>query len=76
MSGGHYEYRYAHILSLAEDISSTPEREKLKRLLVLVAKACRDIEWVDSGDMMDGDENEAIKAVFDFAKSIDKHFAS
>lgn len=31
---------------------------------------------VDSGDMMDGDENEAIKAVFDFAKSIDKHFAS
>ena len=61
MSGGSYEYAYERIESLADAIEpSTPLRKVFKEHLRLVAKACHDIEWVDSGDWSDNAEEEAI----------------
>ena len=60
MSGGSYDYVYLKI----EDIiinSSTPERIAFQKHLKLVAKAMKDIEWVDSCDKSPGDESEAIR---------------
>ena len=60
MSGGSYDYVYSKI----EDIiinSSTPERIAFQKHLKLVAKAMKDIEWVDSCDKSPGDESEAIR---------------
>ena len=70
MSGGHFNYAYRHIATLAIDIEylHMPEREKFKKLLELVAKACHDIEWVDSGDYGYGDEIPAIEECFKFCK--------
>lgn len=66
MSGGAYDYGYSQIDNLADEIESNPEyasehnaspelRTKFKEHLKLVAKACRAIEWNDSGD---GDDKE------------------
>ena len=64
MSGGSYDYAYARIRELADDIRPTTAlRKAFKRHLHEVAKACEDIEWVDSGDCKGGDENEAIRRV-------------
>lgn len=64
MSGGHYNYAYSRIEELAVDIrGSTPLRRAFKKHLLMVAKACHDIEWVDSSDYGPGDEDEAIKKV-------------
>jgi hypothetical protein len=63
MSGGAYQYAFYRIEELAADIAATsPLRKVFKAHLVKVAKACRDIEWVDSGDCGPGDEDEAIRA--------------
>jgi hypothetical protein len=61
MSGGSLNYLYAKLLN-AEFPVHTPERRAFRKHLALVAKALHDIEWVDSGDYTDGDENEAIRA--------------
>jgi hypothetical protein len=63
MSGGHYAYAYGHIERLADDILSEirdfPERHSRGCItlriafamhLLVVARAARSIEWVDSGD--------------------------
>lgn len=63
MSGGEYDYIYQHIDELASRIrlqgecqAASPElRQAFKDHLYLVQKACRAIEWNDSGD---GDEAE------------------
>ena len=58
MSGGSYNYAYARIDELAEDVarnSPTPERKAFVKLLTKVALAAKAIEWNDSGD---GDERE------------------
>jgi hypothetical protein len=63
MSGGSYQYAFEKIEYLADDIRGTTLlRRAFKTHLQKVAKACHDIEWVDSCDYAPGDENEAIKA--------------
>ena len=63
MSGGSYDYADIKIEEFANDIRpTTPLRKAFKAHLRKVAKACHDIEWVDSGDCGPGDENEAIRA--------------
>lgn len=63
MSGGNYDYLFTHIERLADEIkATTPLRVAFKKHLRLVAKACHDIEWVDSDDYSPGDEDEAIRA--------------
>lgn len=71
MSGGKYNYAYLQVDNLAEDITTdSPDatanvlRERLKTHLALVAKALHDIEWVDSGDKVPGEEINAILDVF------------
>lgn len=63
MSGGSYDYVYRHIAAMAEVLkdASTPDRRAFASLLVDVAEALHDIEWVDSGDYSPGDENAAIE---------------
>jgi hypothetical protein len=59
MSGGAYNYGYAKIEQLADEMNprmQTPERRAFLRLLERVAKAAKAIEWNDSGD---GDPDEA-----------------
>ena len=63
MSGGSYDYAYGKIEDLAGEIMpTTPLRKAFKTHLRKVAKACHDIEWVDSCDCGPGDEDEAIRA--------------
>ena len=63
MSGGSYDYAYSRIEDLASEIKPTsPLRKAFRTHLHKVAKACHDIEWVDSGDCGPGDEDEAIRA--------------
>lgn len=65
MSGGSYNYAYygaddmAGLLKTQDD----PRRQAFGRILEDVARAMHDIEWVDSADMCDGDENAAIDCV-------------
>ena len=63
MSGGSYDYAYGKIDDLADSIRPTTAlRKAFKTHLRKVASACKDIEWVDSGDCGPGDEDEAIRA--------------
>ena len=66
MSGGSYDYFYYKIQEFADQlvIRNNPQRMLFKQLLELVAKAAHDIEWVDSGDYGENDENKAIDACF------------
>jgi hypothetical protein len=62
MSGGSYDYAYCKIQDMADSLRcTTPARKAFKTLLNKVAKACHDIEWVDSGDCSPGDEDKAIR---------------
>jgi hypothetical protein len=74
MSGGSHNYVYFRIQEIdvistynGQDIPSS--RVKFQELLKLVSKAMYDIERVDSCDMSNGDELEAIEAVFAFCKT-------
>jgi len=72
MSGGSYDYACFRVEEFAEALRKTdedPGRVAFKELLILVAKAMREIEWVDSGDKSDGDEYESIQEVMAFLKS-------
>jgi hypothetical protein len=63
VSGGHYNYLFSNIEDMAVSLKpTTPLRKAFKTHLFKVAKACHDIEWVDSGDCGPGDEDEAIRA--------------
>jgi len=64
MSGGAYDYFYNRIEEFADALdTSTSLRREFRLLLLKVAKAAHDIEWVDSGDGGKGSEDEAILAV-------------
>jgi len=70
MSGGAYDY-ISHQISEINVIrvsESNPRRLVFQEILSLVAKAMHDIEWVDSGDKSDGDENQAIDNVLNVLK--------
>lgn len=66
MSGGSYEYFHYRIEEVAKEIAMRHSRSAPHRafaaLLMKVAKAMHDVEWVDSGDMGPGDDLEAIQA--------------
>jgi hypothetical protein len=63
MSGGSYDYAFGKIEDLAGQIrTTTPLRKAFRTHLLKVAKACHDIEWVDSCDYGAGDEDEAIRS--------------
>jgi len=64
MSGGSLDYLYSKLEYSVVDIPDrgNPLRKAFKKHLQLVARALHDIEWVDSGDYSQGDEEEAIKA--------------
>lgn len=59
MSGGSLEYFYQRVRDL-EFSTNTPERKAFKKHLNLIAEALYAIEWVDSGDYGEGEENEPI----------------
>jgi hypothetical protein len=62
MSGGSYDYAYRHIEDLANRIAATtPLRRAFVRHLLLVSRAARDVEWVDSCDYGAGGEEAAIR---------------
>lgn len=66
MSGGSYDYIYHRIEEAAAQIGPRRVsylREWFAKHLLLVAEAMHDVEWVDSGDYLPGDEDAAIRAV-------------
>ncbi len=63
MSGGSMNYLYRRILWESDFQDSTELRKEFRLHLIQVAAALKAIEWVDSGDMSPGDEDEAIDQV-------------
>jgi hypothetical protein len=65
MSGGSYDYAYSKVQDMAERLaeSKDPLRRAFADHLKLVADAMQNIEWVDSGDYISGDEIDPIKKV-------------
>lgn len=61
MSGGSMNYLYSKIECDGIFTQNTPERKALAKHLKKICRALHDIEWVDSGDYSEGDENEAIR---------------
>ena len=75
MSGGSWNYFYAQINEIGdrlirEDCQSIAQdhRVSLGKLIKLISEALYHIEWVDSYDLVKGQEIESIKAVFDYVK--------
>lgn len=62
MSGGSMNYLYQRVDD-APFSEHTALRRAFRAHLVLVARAMKAIEWVDSSDCADGTEEEAIRAV-------------
>gem|GEM_PF-3162667 len=62
MSGGTMNYLYSKVLADATFETHTPLRKAFRKHIAKVAKALHDIEWVDSCDYSDGDEDDAIRA--------------
>jgi hypothetical protein len=62
MSGGSMNYFSSRLLDEATFREHTPQRRAFAAHLVKIAKALHDIEWVDSCDYGQGDENAAIEA--------------
>jgi hypothetical protein len=56
-------YLYRRLLWESDFEETTELRSEFRRHLVLVAGALMDIEWVDSGDLVPGDEDESIAVV-------------
>jgi hypothetical protein len=63
MSGGSMNYLYRRLLWESDFEDSTELRKEFRLHLIQVAAALKAIEWVDSGDMTPGDEDEAIAVV-------------
>lgn len=66
MKGGIYNYVWVNIDSINLHHQEKPRRASFQKLLKLVSEAMRTIEWVDSGDYKESDENKAIDEVFAF----------
>ena len=63
MSGGSYDYLYEKVESMAGQLEGhKPLRRAFAAHLRMVARAMQDIEWVDSCDSSQGDEDESIRA--------------
>lgn len=64
MSGGSWDYVYHRIEEIASNLKAekSPLRRALGNHMDLITKAMHDIEWVDSGDMGQGDDAKAIRA--------------
>ena len=59
MSGGSYNYAYSRVEDMAYDpriASGSPLRRAFSRHLLLVAKAMKAVEWMDSCDTSDCDD--------------------
>lgn len=72
MSGGSYDYAYSKVEDMADSLSNKNNsalRRAFAKHLKLVAKAMHDIEWVDSSDYGEGDDEEAIRKVFAHAST-------
>lgn len=72
MSGGSYGYLCFKIEELEQDIRNQdkdPRRAAFAKLMGLVGKAMRDVEWVDSGDCGPGDDHASIDKVFAFLEA-------
>lgn len=66
MSGGSLNYFYFKVEEVAYELLEECEddlRREFCEHLLLVSKALKDIEWVDSGDCSEGSEIESIKKV-------------
>jgi hypothetical protein len=63
MSGGSMNYLYRRLLWESDFEDSTELRKEFRLHLIQVAAALKAIEWVDSGDMSPGDEDEALAVV-------------
>ncbi len=63
MSGGSWDYVHSVFQRTADNLSTSKIslRRALGKRIELIAKAMHDIEWVDSSDYSDGDDEEAIK---------------
>jgi len=70
MSGGSMGYLYSKVED-ADFEANTPLRILFKKHLNLVAAALHDIEWVDSSDYGEGDEEEAIIAAMNYIVTTD-----
>jgi hypothetical protein len=70
MSGGSMNYLYRKLLWEADFEDKTELRKEFRMHLVVVAAALKAIEWVDSGDMSPGDEDEAIAVVLGSTRCI------
>jgi hypothetical protein len=75
MSGGSYDYAYGRVAEMADRLEGnspdSPERMAFVAHLRKVAKAMRDIEWVDSSDKSPGDEMAAIMECVTEAEVLD-----
>jgi len=63
VSGGSYNYLYRKVIEVAETLSDSNQpdyRKAFAKHLVFIANALHDIEWVDSSDMGNGADKEAI----------------
>lgn len=47
-----------------------PRRTQFKKLLLLCADVCKDIEWCDSGDCGPEHERKSIDKLFKFARTL------
>ncbi len=65
MSGGSYDYVFSKIEDIEiQGTNISIRRRMFQTLLKKVANAMHDIEWVDSGDYGEGEENGALDACF------------
>lgn len=73
MSGGSWDYVYSRIDDIADRLTSdaNPLRRAMVPSVRALAKAMRAIEWVDSGDYGDGDDEELIRDFLASCGSVD-----
>ena len=68
MSGGSHDYAYSKLEDIADSFytqylppSHLKQRKKIAEVLRLMAKICKDVEWIDSGDCGEDDWVEVEK---------------
>lgn len=73
MSGGHYDYLSLKVNEFAFmiEINGEEHRRKFQIALEAAAKACKAIEWEDSGDTNAQDTKDAISNFFKVCREID-----
>lgn len=72
MSGGSWDYVDIKFTDVGKRLLSEkcPYRRALGKIVLDIAKAMHEIEWVDSSDMGPGDEMESIMKVVQKADSL------